>query len=57
MNYICHKVPEAISAKLWMVRGTQPDFNMVREQGKSMSKTVDYKSQFIGEYPCKREQP
>ena len=54
MNYICHKVPEATSAKLWLVRGTQPDFNMVREQGVPMSKTVDYKSQFIGEYPCKR---
>lgn len=55
MNYICHKFPDAVSAKLWGVRGEQPDFNMVREQGKKMSVTVHYSSQFIGEFPCKKD--
>lgn len=56
MNYLCHRYPNANSAKIWSVRGTQPDFNMVRNQGKSISKTVDYKSEFVGEFTCARSE-
>ena len=55
MNYICHAHPETISAKIWSVRGLQPDYNMVLEQGKKMSETFDYQNQFVGEFACKRK--
>lgn len=53
MNHICHSYPKAISAKLWSVQGLQPDYNMVRVQGKPISKSIEYRSEFAGEFVCK----
>lgn len=51
-SFLCNEHSDAISVETWAVRGTQPDFKMVREENFKMSHTVGYESEFIGNFVC-----
>ncbi len=55
VNKICHEHEDATSVKVWAVRGTQPDWDAVRNSGKRFSKTVDYLSEFLGNFTCQEK--
>lgn len=54
MNFLCNKYQGIQSAEIWSVRGLQPTLEMVRA-GSPISKTVDFHTEFIGNYVCKQE--
>lgn len=55
VNYLCKKYPNAVSARVWSVRGLQPDFDSVRNSGKKISKTVDEVTEFSGDFACQEQ--
>ncbi len=52
VNYLCKKYGGALSAKVWVVQGLQPDFDSVRNSEEKISKTIDEITEFSGEFAC-----
>ena len=55
MNFLCRQHKNVYSAKIWSIQGLQPSLKMV-QQGAPISKTIDFQTEFIGDFVCTGEE-